>query len=71
MTYLIEDTQANRMLRVELETQAIEDIYRTIQPFTPQERTRILDWLVAKLEQDRDVDAVASGIPQPIGGDRG
>lgn len=45
------------------ETHAIQEIYMLIKPFSSKERTRILDWLVAKLEEDRDIEAIQVGGP--------
>jgi hypothetical protein len=39
---------------VKEEVEAIAVIYHAIQPFNSKARTRILDWIVAKLEEDRD-----------------
>jgi hypothetical protein len=65
------DTHVKRLLSAQEEMKAMEQIYRTIHLLSHQSRTRILDWLVSRLEQDRNEDAVIVPMGQSIGGDRG
>ena len=47
------DQDALEIKSVVEETHAMASIYTTMLGFSTKARTRILDWLVAKLEEDR------------------
>lgn len=44
----------NTLEEVKKEAEIIVKIYEAIAPLNERARTRVLDWLVAKLEEDRD-----------------